>query len=134
MILEKNVFVERILPGSTLRELTEAEMTVYRQPYLSPGEDRRPMLTWPREIPIEGKPADVVGIVEDYGAWLAESDLPKLFINAEPGAILTGSQREFCRQWPNQVEVTVRGSHFLQEDSPEEIAAAIADFVKRIRA
>ncbi len=134
MILDKNVFIERILPGSVLRKLTEAEMTVYREPYQSPGEDRRPMLTWPREIPIDGEPADVVAIVEDYGAWLSESDLPKLFINAEPGAILTGGQREFCRQWPNQKEVTVKGSHFIQEDSPDEIGAAIADFVNRLRA
>jgi len=126
MVLEKNIFVERVLPGSVLRGLTEEEMEVYRRPYLEAGESRRPTLTWPREIPIEGEPADVVQIVSEYGDWLAASDMPKLFINAEPGAILTGPQREFCRTWPNQQEVTVRGTHFIQEDSPDEIGRAIA--------
>jgi haloalkane dehalogenase len=134
MVLEKNVFVERVLPGSILREITEAEMTVYRRPYLAPGESRRPTLTWPREIPLNGEPADVVAIVEDYAQWLASSDIPKLFINAAPGAILTGPQREFCRSWRNQEEVTVAGSHFMQEDSPDEIGTAIARFVTRLRA
>ena len=128
MVLEKNVFVERVLPGSVLRGLTEEEMEVYRRPYLEPGESRRPTLTWPREIPIDGEPADVVQVVADYGDWLAGSDLPKLFINAEPGAILTGPQREFCRSWPNQQEVTVKGIHFIQEDSPAEIGQAIAQW------
>ena len=126
MVLEKNIFVERVLPGSVLRGLTEEEMEVYRRPYLEAGESRRPTLTWPREIPIEGEPADVVQIVSEYGDWLAASDVPKLFINAEPGAILTGPQREFCRTWPNHQEVTVRGTHFIQEDSPDEIGRAIA--------
>ena len=134
MVIEKNVFVERVLPGSVLREMTDAEMTVYRRPYLEPGESRRPTLTWPREIPINGEPADVVAIVDAYSQWLASSDVPKLFINADPGAILTGPQREFCRSWPHQEEVTVAGSHFIQEDSPDEIGAAIARFVTRIRA
>lgn len=134
MVLEKNIFVERVLPGAVLRQLTEAEMAVYRRPYLNAGEDRRPTLTWPREIPIDDEPADVVAIVEAYGQWLASSDVPKLFINADPGGILTGSQREFCRSWPNQEEITVRGNHFIQEDSPDEIGTAIANFVKRIRA
>jgi haloalkane dehalogenase len=120
--------VERVLPGSVLRGLTEEEMEVYRPPYLEPGESRRPTLTWPREIPIDGEPADVVQVVADYGDWLAGSDLPKLFINAEPGAILTGPQREFCRSWPNQQEVTVKGIHFIQEDSPAEIGQAIAQW------
>ena len=133
MVLDKNVFVERVLPGSVLRPMTEAEMAVYRHPYLNAGEDRRPTLTWPREIPIDGEPADVVAIVQDYADWLSSSDLPKLFINAEPGAILTGPQRDFCRRWPNQEEVTVSGSHFIQEDSPDDIGAAIAAFVKRLR-
>ena len=133
MVLDKNVFVERVLPGSVLRPMTEAEMAVYRQPYLNAGEDRRPTLTWPREIPIDGEPADVVAMVQDYADWLSSSDLPKLFINAEPGAILTGPQRDFCRRWPNQEEVTVSGSHFIQEDSPDDIGAAIAAFVKRLR-
>jgi len=132
IILQKNVFVERILPSSVLRPLTEAEMTVYRAPYLEAGESRRPTLTWPRQIPIEGEPADVQAIVQDYGTWLAASDLPKLFINADPGAILTGPQREFCRRWPNLQEVTVRGSHFIQEDSPTEIGQAIAAFLRRL--
>lgn len=126
MVLKKNTFVERVLPGSILRKLSEAEMNVYRRPFLEPGEGRRPTLTWPRQIPIEGEPADVVAIAQSYADWLATSSVPKLFVNAEPGAILVGPQREFCRRWPNQTEVTVRGNHFLQEDSPDEIGAAIA--------
>ena len=112
MVLEQNVFVERVLPGSVLRGLTEAEMAVYRRPFAAAGESRRPTLTWPRQIPIEGEPADVVAIVESYGRWLGSAAVPKLFVNAEPGAILIGPQREFCRRWPNQQEVTVTGSHF----------------------
>jgi haloalkane dehalogenase len=130
MVLEKNVFVERVLPGSVLRDLTEAEMAVYRRPFREPGESRRPTLTWPRQIPIEGEPADVVAIAGDYAGWLAKSSVPKLFVDADPGAILIGAQREFCRSWPNQREVRVRGSHFLQEDSPDEIGRAIADWLK----
>ena len=130
MVLENNVFVERVLPGSVLRKLGDEEMAVYRRPFAEPGEDRRPTLTWPRQIPLAGEPADVVEIVQAYGGWLAESDLPKLFVNAEPGAILTGEAREFCRAWPNQREITVKGNHFLQEDSPDEIGQALADFVK----
>ena len=132
MILEKNLFIERILPGSVLRRLSEEEMEVYRRPYRQVGEPRRPMLTWPREIPLDGEPADVVEIADRYARWLSESPLPKLFINGDPGAILIGPQREFCRTWPNQEEVTVRGSHFLQEDSPAEIGRAVATFVARI--
>lgn len=132
MVLEKNVFVERILPASVLRGLTDEEMEVYRRPFVEKGEVRRPTLTWPREIPLDGEPADVVKIADDYSKWLAQSDVPKLFINADPGAILTGSQREFCRTWPNQEEITVKGNHFIQEDSPHEIGAAVASFVKRI--
>ena len=129
MILDNNIFVERVLPGSVMRDLTEQEMEVYRRPFMDPGESRRPTLTWPREIPLDGQPPDVVSIVDDYSAWLSESDLPKLFVNADPGAILTGSQREFCRTWPNQTEVTVKGVHFIQEDSPDEIGHAIAQWV-----
>jgi haloalkane dehalogenase len=130
MVLQKNVFVERILPASVLRGLTGAEMAVYRRPFLAPGESRRPTLTWPRQIPIDGEPADVVAIADAYAKWLATAaDLPKLFINADPGVILTGPQREFCRTWPSQHEITVRGSHFLQEDSPHEIGQAVAAFV-----
>jgi len=132
MILDKNMFVERILPSSVLRELTEDVMAVYRAPFTESGEGRRPTLTWPRQIPIEGDPADVVKIVEDYGAWLSTCDIPKLFISAKPGSILTGCQRDFCRSWPNQTEVTVAGAHFIQEDSPHEIGAAIADWMQTL--
>ena len=128
MVLEKNVFVERILPGSVLRGLTEEELTIYRRPYQEAGESRRPTLTWPREIPLDGEPADVVEIVDDYAQWLSSSQIPKLFVNADPGAMLTGAQREFCRTWPNQQEVTVRGAHFIQEDSPADVGAAIAQW------
>jgi haloalkane dehalogenase len=134
MVLQKNVFVERILPGSILRKLSEEEMSAYRAPFATPGEARRPTLSWPRQIPIEGEPADVVEIVDQYGRWLAGSPLPKLFINANPGSILTGAPRDFCRTWPNQTEVTVAGAHFIQEDSPDQIGAAIRDFVGRLRA
>ena len=133
MILAKNMFVERVLPGSVIRKMSEQEMAEYRRPFLHPGEDRRPTLTWPRQIPIEGEPADVVKVVEDYSAWLAASDVPKLFINADPGSILVGRQRELCRSWPNQQEVTVPGLHFLQEDSPDGIGEAVAAFVRRVR-
>jgi haloalkane dehalogenase len=132
IILEKNVFVDRILPGSVIRDLTDEEMDEYRRPYLEPGESRRPTLTWPREIPIDGAPEDVDAIVSGYSAWLAGSDLPKLFVNADPGSILTGPQREFCRTWPNQQEVTVAGIHFIQEDSPDEIGAAIRTWLTQI--
>ena len=128
MALERNIFVERVLPGSTLRGVSEEAMKVYRRRYAEPGESRRPTLAWPREIPIEGEPPDVVAIVAEYADWLSQTPTPKLFINAEPGAILTGPQREFCRAWPNQREVTVPGVHFVQEDSPEAIGAAIAEW------
>jgi len=131
LVLERNGFVESILPGSVLRELTESEMEVYRRPYLT-AESRRPTSAWPREIPIDGEPADVVEIVGGYSEWLAASDVPKLFVNAEPGMILTSAQRDFCRGWKNQKEVTVRGSHFLQEDSPREIGEAVARFVRSL--
>jgi haloalkane dehalogenase len=130
VVLQKNVFVERILPASVVRRLGAEEMAVYRRPYLEAGESRRPTLTWPREIPIGGQPEDVVAIVDDYAKWLAASPLPKLFVNAEPGSILVGDQREFCRRWPNQRVVTVKGRHFVQEDSPAEIGEAIADFLR----
>jgi haloalkane dehalogenase len=129
MVLEQNVFVEQVLPSSMLRTLADDEMEAYRGPFRNPGEDRRPTLTWPRQIPIDGEPPDVVEIVMRYAEWLATSDeLPKLFINAEPGAILRGRQREFCRSWPNQTEVTVPGIHFVQEDSPGEIGRAVAEW------
>ena len=126
MVLQKNLFVEAILPASVLRKLGDEEMSVYRRPYAELGESRRPTLTWPREIPFDGEPADVVEVVDQYSQWLARSNVPKLFINGEPGSILTGAQREFCRAWPNQQEVTVPGLHFLQEDSPAAIGQAIA--------
>jgi len=126
MILKKNLFIEAVLPGSILRKLTDEEMAVYRRPFAEEGEDRRPTLSWPRQIPLGGEPADVVASVADYARWMSENDLPKLFVNAEPGAILTGAQREFCRSWKNQTEVTVKGSHFIQEDSPHEIGEAVA--------
>jgi haloalkane dehalogenase len=132
MALEKNVFIERVLPGSIIRNLTEEEMNVYRGPFSEPGESRRPTLTWPRQIPIDGEPAEVVELVQSYADWLSQSEIPKLFVNAEPGAILIGPQREFCRSWPNQEEVTVSGNHFLQEDSPHEIGKAIAEWRNKI--
>lgn len=132
MVLAKNVFVERVLPSSVLRTLSDEEMAEYRRPFASPGEDRRPTLTWPRQIPIDGEPADVVALVTDYAAWLAQSAVPKLFVNAEPGSILVGRQRESCRAWPNQREVTVKGLHFIQEDSPDEIGQAVADFARGV--
>jgi haloalkane dehalogenase len=128
LILDRNMFVERVLPGSVLRKLTEAEMAEYRKPFLA-REDRWPTLTWPRQIPIAGEPADVVQIAADYARWMAENDLPKLFVNADPGAILIGDIREFCRSWKNQREVTVKGSHFIQEDSGAEIGKAIAGWM-----
>jgi haloalkane dehalogenase len=133
LVLKSNVFVEQVLPGAIIRPLSEAEMAVYRKPFLAEGEDRRPTLSWPRQIPIGGEPADVVTIVAEYAAWLAQSDVPKLFVNAEPGALTRGRSRDFCRTWPNQTEVTVKGAHFIQEDSPDEIGAAVADFVRRLR-
>ncbi len=129
LVLDKNVFVERILPASIMRRLDDAEMEAYRRPWRTPGEARRPMLTWPREIPIDGEPADVVSVVQQYAGWLATSPVPKLFVNAEPGSILVGAAREFCRAWPNQRAITVKGLHFVQEDSPHEIGQAVADFV-----
>ena len=132
MVLERNLFVEAVLPGSILRKLSDEEMNEYRRPYTEPGESRRPTLTWPRQIPIDGEPADVVAIAQDYADWLSVSDVPKLFVNAEPGALITGSTRAFCRSWPNQTEVTVRGSHFVQEDSPKEIGAALRSWLQTL--
>jgi haloalkane dehalogenase len=129
MILDRNMFVERVLPGSVLRKLTEAEMAEYRRPFQQ-REDRWPTLTWPRQIPIAGEPADVVQIAADYSGWMAQNELPKLFVNAEPGAILIGAPREFCRSWNNQTEVTVPGSHFIQEDSGSAIGRAVAGWIR----
>lgn len=132
MVLEKNIFVERVLPGSILRTLSDEEMAEYRRPFSNVGEDRRPTLTWPREIPIEGEPEDVVKIVEAYARYFSASDMPKLLISADPGAILTGKQLEFCRAWRNQTEVTVRGNHFIQEDSADEIGRALRNWLMKI--
>ena len=128
MIIEKNIFVERVLPGSVLRGLTEEEMKVYRRPFLN-KEDRRPTLDWPNQIPIEGSPKEVVKVVNNYSKFFMKNDIPKLFINADPGAILIGKQREFCRSWPNQSEITVPGSHFIQEDSPDLIGEGILNWL-----
>ena len=130
MIFDDNAFIEVLLPKLVLRRLSDAEMNAYRRPFLD-RESRLPMLVWPRELPIEGEPADVVGIVQDYGQWMATSSFPKLFVAAEPGSLLIGRAREFCRSWPNQQEITVRGIHYVQEDSPDEIGRALAAFVRR---
>lgn len=129
MVLRKNFFVERILPASIMRDLSGDEMDEYRRPFRQPGEDRRPTLTWPREIPIQGRPADVHEVVESYSARLATWNVPKLFVNADPGSILVGRPREVCRSWPNQTEITVPGIHFLQEDSPDVIGDALAGWL-----
>lgn len=130
MVLERNLFLEAVLPASILRKLETAEMDEYRRPFREPGEGRRPMLTWPRQIPIEGTPVDVVELVRAYGDWLATTvSLPKLFVNAEPGSILVGRQREVCRRWPSQREVTVAGSHFIQEDSAGAIGRALRQWL-----
>ena len=132
LVMEKNIFVEKVLPGSVLRGLTEEEMEVYRRPFNIP-EDRRPTLDWPNQIPIEGNPKDVTEITKSYSEYLSTSNVPKLFVNAEPGAILVGEQREFCRSWPNQQEITVSGSHFIQEDSPDLIGKGILDWLLSIQ-
>ena len=131
MILARNIFVERVLPGSILRKLAPEEMEEYRRPFRT-REDRWPTLAWPREIPIDGEPADVIAVAAAYADWMAQNDVPKLFVNAEPGAILTGAPREFCRGWHNQAEVTVKGSHFIQEDSGVEIGRAIAGWARSL--
>jgi haloalkane dehalogenase len=132
MVLEQNIFVEGVLPGAIRRRLSDEEMDRYRRPFANVGEDRRPTLSWPRNIPIDGEPAEVVAVVEEYGGWLAESATPKLFINADPGAIVTGRIRDYVRSWPNLTEVTVPGVHFIQEDSPDQIGSALAQFVRQL--
>jgi len=131
LVLNRNTFVEAVLPSSVLRGLGEEEMAHYRAPFATP-DDRQPTLNWPRQIPINGEPAHMVKLVEDYGRFLAGSDIPKLFINGDPGSILVGRPREFCRSWPNQSEVTVKGLHFLQEDSPVEIGKAVASWMRTL--
>ena len=132
IVLVKNVFVERLLPASVMRGLGPEEMERYRAPYRESGESRRPTLTWPRQIPLDGEPADVVEIAQAYADWITKSPVPKLFVNGDPGFLLTGALRAFCRTFPNQHEVTVRGTHFIQEDAPDEIGRALADFVARL--
>ena len=132
LVLEKNYFIEKVLPGSIIRTLDADEMNEYRRPFLSSGEDRRPTLSWPREIPIEGEPGNVCQIVNEYAEWMKTKNIPKLFINAEPGAITTGKIRDFCRSWKNQTEVTVKGIHFIQEDSPDEIGKALSKWYKEL--
>ena len=132
LVLEKNYFIEKGLPGSIIRTLDADEMNEYRRPFLSSGENRRPTLSWPREIPIEGEPGNVCQIVNEYAQWMKTNNIPKLFINAEPGAITTGKIRDFCRSWKNQTEVTVKGIHFIQEDSPDEIGKALSKWYKEL--
>jgi len=132
LILNKNIFIEGVLPNSIIRKLNTEEMAIYREPFLKSGEDRRPTLSWPREIPIDGSPENVNKIISRYAKWLEKSDIPKLFINAEPGSILVGKQREYCRTWKNQTEITVPGKHFLQEDSPDEIGKNISKWLSNL--
>ena len=131
LILNRNIFIEGVLPSSVIRKLSDAEMDAYRAPHLD-ADDRQPLLNWPRQIPIAGEPENVVKLASEYGAFMAASDLPKLFINADPGSILVGAQREFCRSWPNQQGVTVKGLHFIQEDSPVEIGQAVANWLQAV--
>lgn len=131
LILQKNLFIEYLLP---LRNISREALEVYRRYYRNPGPSRQPILAWTRDLPIEGQPEDVVHIVDSYARWLSTSRIPKLFIDAEPAGFLIGAQREFCRAWPNQETVTVKGAHFLQEESPEEVGEAIARFVSKVLA
>ena len=132
LVLEKNFFVERILLADSSTGYTEEEKSEYIRPFINPGEDRRPTLTWPRQIPLDGEPSEVVEEVRLNAEFHKESDIPKLFINADPGSILIGDQREFARSWKNQTEITVSGNHFIQEDSSEEIGAALRNFVESL--
>lgn len=132
LVLDRNLFIEAVLPSAVLRDLSEAEMDEYRRPHRNPA-DRQPLLNWPRQIPIDGEPPEIVALVSQYGAWLASDDSPpKLFIDAEPGSILVGEQRDFCRSWPHQSQVTVKGLHFVQEDSPHDIGDAIANWLRSL--
>jgi len=131
LVLNRNMFIEAVLPSSILRKLSEEEMNEYRRPFQTP-DDRQPTLNWPRSIPIAGEPSNMVELINNYGEWLSGSPIPKLFVNAEPGSILVGRQREFCRSWPNQTEVTVKGLHFIQEDSGPEIGQAVANWLDQL--
>ena len=132
LVLEDNVFVEEVLPNSILRDLSDVEMAEYKRPFLNSGEDRRPTLTWPRQIPIAGEPADVVQIVTDYSQWLTQTDIPKLFVSAEPGILIAGEVKDYVRSWPNITEVTVPGLHFIQEDSPDLIGEALQSWYSKL--
>ena len=134
LILKRNMFIEAVLPSSIIRKLTKDEMDEYRKPFLNEN-DRQVTLNWPRQIPIEGEPSHMFRLVSSYADWISnDGDIPKLFINADPGSILIGKQREFCRGWKNQIEVTVNGLHFIQEDSPHEIGGAISSWMRNINA
>jgi haloalkane dehalogenase len=133
LVLEENVFIEKILPQAVIRQITEVELNQYRSPFRDPGEDRRAMLSWPRSLPIDGEPPEVAEVVSRNASWLTQSNVPKLFINGDPGTLVRGRLREIIRQWPNQTEVPVKGRKLLQEDSPDEIGAAIADFAERVK-
>jgi haloalkane dehalogenase len=133
MVLRDNFFIEHILPKAILRTLSADEMADYRRPFAEPGEGRRPTLTWVRQIPIEGEPADVNTIVAAYADWLSKSDVPKLFVKAEPGLLVAGGANlDFARKLPAQTEVTVAGVHYVQEDSPDEIGRAVAGWMKTL--
>lgn len=133
MVLEENIFIEKVLPQAVIRRLTDTEVNHYGSPFRNSGEDRRPTLSWPRSLPIDSEPRDVAEVVSRNVSWLAQSNVPKLFINGDPGTLVRGRLREIIRQWPNQTEVTVKGRKLLQEDSPYEIGAAIADFAERVK-
>jgi haloalkane dehalogenase len=131
-VLEENFFVEKMLPMSVMRRMGDAERNAYRRPFAAAGEGRRPTLDWPRQIPLDGEPPEATERIAAYADWLAQSEVPKLFVNAEPGAVLTGPMRDFARTFPNQTEVVVRGMHFIQEDSPNEIGRAIAEWRRKL--
>ena len=132
MVLERNFFIEQLIPRAILRKLSDEEMAAYRAPFLEAGEGRRPMLTWSRQIPVAGEPVDMIETVEAYAQFMSKTAIPKLFVNVDPGQILVGPMRDFVRSWPNQEEVTVRGLHFVQEDSPDEIGRAVSEWLRKI--
>jgi haloalkane dehalogenase len=132
-VLGHNVFVGKVVSGDSRRGLSEAEQAEYRRPFVNAGEDRRPMLSWPRQMPLDGEPADVAQVIASYGEWLAGSTVPKLYLQSNPGGLDSGRMRAFCSRWPNQKTVAIRGTHFVQEDSAPEISSALADFVRSLR-
>ena len=122
MILQKNIFVERILPGSVMRKLTDEEMDAYRKPFIEPGESRRPTLTWPRQIPFEGEPAESLRSSMTIRSGSRRARF-RSFHQCRSGRDPDRHAARVLPQWPNQREVTVKGVHFIQEDSPHEIGA-----------